>query len=56
MIPINQDKIEAAKTILRTLYSYACFNGMEQALVGDTLDLIAKVERYPLVYKIDVRA
>ena len=54
MTQYNKTSLGIIKYGLAFLVKHACFNGMEQALVGDMLELLNKVEKYPLVYKIEV--
>ena len=55
MIQLSRERMNEATALLYFLTANACFNGMEQALVGDMLELLNKVEKYPLTYKIEVK-
>ena len=55
MIQLSRERMNEAAALLYFLTANVCFNGMEQALVGDMLELLTKVGKYPLTYKIEVK-
>jgi hypothetical protein len=55
MTQLPVTRVNDVRSGLHDILALAALNPMENALVRDMLDLLAKVERYPLVYKIDWR-